>query len=200
MISYLKGKLAYAGTDRIIVDVNGVGYKVGVPFSIITELPKIGEDVKILTHMHVKEDGISLFGFNSEMQLTLFELLLGVSGVGPKAALALLSVLPASTLLRAISSDDFVTLNRVPGVGNKTAQRIVLELRDKAAALSLIEHENQTVESEPNTFNDAIEALMGLGYNRNDSRKAVDSASREVDDKDDVKSVISRALRILTRS
>ena len=139
MIAQLTGTIARRAGGFVILDVNGVGYKVSVPLSVLENLPPEDEGnvqkVTLVTHLIVREDDLSLYGFGSETELRAFELLLTVSGVGPKVALALLSALTVEDLAHAIADEDVRTLTRVPGVGAKTAQRMVLELKDKFAAL-----------------------------------------------------------------
>ncbi|HOP80895.1 MAG TPA: Holliday junction ATP-dependent DNA helicase RuvA, partial [Armatimonadota bacterium] len=119
MIAHVSGELTLVEADHVVIDVGGVGYKVYAPLSVIAELPKPGTRVKLHTYTQVKEDAITLYGFTDTVQLNLFELLLTVTGVGPKVALNILSVLPVESTVEAISRDDTLALNRVPGVGNK---------------------------------------------------------------------------------
>lgn len=199
MIAHLRGELARVGADYVVIDVNGVGYKAHVPLAILAQMPQIGEQVDLLIHTAVKEDSITLYGFANETEQSLFELLLTVSGVGPKVALNILSVLPVEQIVHAISSDSFRELNRVPGVGTKTAQRIVLELKEKTALLAWAEAARKSLPPEQRSIDDAIEGLMALGYNRNDARAAVDEALRSVKDKGDTGGVIRAALGVLSK-
>lgn len=139
MIAHLNGELANVEADYVVIDVGGVGYKVYAPLSVISMMPQVGSKVKLLTYTHVKEDSITLYGFVEAEERNMFELLLTVSGVGPKVALNILSVLPVESIVEAISRDDSVMLNRVPGVGNKMSQRIALELREKITNLAWVE-------------------------------------------------------------
>jgi Holliday junction DNA helicase RuvA len=131
MIAYLSGKLRMAGLNYVVVDAGGVGYRVSVPLSLMAQMPPTGEGVELFIHTQVREDAIQLFGFPALEDQELFELLIAVSGVGPKVALGMMSVLPVADIAEAISSGDAAALQRVPGVGAKTAQRLVLELKDK---------------------------------------------------------------------
>ena len=204
MIAHLHGELARVESDYVVVDVNGVGYKAHLPLAVIAQLPPIGGKVKLLVSTIVKEDAITLYGFSDESQQGLFELLLTVSGVGPKVALNILSVLPVETIVSAIANESFLELNRVPGVGTKTAQRIVLELREKITTLvwsfdklRMTGAARGTVPPEQQMLNDAIEGLVALGYNRNDARAAAENAIRSVADKRDTAAVVTYALKML---
>ncbi len=171
-----------------MLDVNGVGYKVNVPLTVIENLPEPTESLTLVVHTQVREDDISLFGFINEVELRVFELLLTVSGVGPKVALGLLSALTADDLAQAISSDDVRTLTKVPGVGAKTAQRMVLELKEKIAQFGFERRVDKlsttgTVkkrEGNDALLDDAISALINLGYNKPEAQRAADMAIAEM--------------------
>ncbi len=186
-------------SDYAVVDVGGVGYKVSLPLAVIAQLPQVGGKVKLLVSTIVKEDSITLYGFAEESQQALFEMLLSVSGVGPKVALNILSVLPVESIINAISSESFIDLNRVPGVGTKTAQRIVLELREKVTTLVWTRAARGTMPPEQQVLNDAIEGLVALGYNRNDARAAAESALKSVPDKRDTAAIVTNALKSLAK-
>lgn len=198
MIAHLHGELARVESDYVVVDVNGIGYKVHPPLAVITHLPAIGDEVKLLVSTIVKEDSITLYGFADESQQSMFELLLTVSGVGPKVALAILSSLQVETIVNAISSESFLELNRVSGVGTKTAQRIVLELREKMATLVWAQAARKTMAPEQQVLDDAIEGLVALGYNRNDARSAAENALKSVKDKRDTAAIVTGALKFLS--
>lgn len=197
MIAHLHGELARVESDYVVVDVNGVGYKVHPPLAVITQMPQIGDEVKLLVSTIVKEDSITLYGFADDAQQSMFELLLTVSGVGPKVALSILSSLQIDTIINAISSESFIELNSVSGVGTKTAQRIVLELRSKITTLVWAQGARKTAAPEQQVLNDAIEGLVALGYNRNDARSAAESALKSVKDKRDTAAVVTTALKSL---
>jgi holliday junction DNA helicase RuvA len=199
LIAHLHGELARVEGDYAVVDVNGVGYKVSLPLAVIAQLPGIGEKTRLLVSTIVKEDSITLYGFAEESQQALFEMLLSVSGVGPKVALNILSVLPVESIINAISSESFIDLNRVPGVGTKTAQRIVLELREKVTTLVWTRAARGTMAPEQQVLNDAIEGLVALGYNRNDARSAAESALKSVSDKRDTAAIVTAALKSLAK-
>jgi holliday junction DNA helicase RuvA len=187
LIAQLNGIVARTGPSWVIIDVGGVGYKVNVPLSVLESLPKVGEKTLLVTHMLVREDDLSLYGFLEDTELKVFELLLTVSGVGPKVALAMLSALSGEDLARAVGSEDVRTLTRVPGVGARTAQRIVLELREKLQALgfetrvqALASQDKVRLEGGASTVaEDVVSALVNLGYNKNEAQRATDTAMKE---------------------
>lgn len=199
MIAHVSGELTRVEADYVVVDVGGVGYKVHAPLSVIAGLPKLGEKARLFTYTHVKEDAITLYGFTDTDQQNLFELLLTVTGVGPKVALNILSVLAVENIVEAISRDDFLSLNRVPGVGNKMAQRIALELKEKITTLAWVEMAKKAAApAERAVVDDVIEGLIALGYDRQTSRRAAERALSSAKDKKDTSEVIKLALRQLT--
>ena len=175
MIYFLKGAVAQVLDGSVIVDINGVGWQVFMAQSAIGKLPHNGEDVKLYTHLQLKEDGVSLFGFLDLQEKQLFEMLIGVTGVGAKAALSILSVLSPTQLIIAILSDDVLSLCKAPGVGKKTAQRVSLELRDrlKSKETERAISPQQSIGVNQEQRQDAIDALIALGYNRTESVNAV---------------------------
>jgi len=199
LIAHLHGELARVESDYVVVDVHGVGYKVHPPVSVITQMPAVGDEVKLLVSTLVKEDSITLYGFADGSQQSMFDLLLTVSGVGPKVALAILGALQVDTIVNAISSESFIELNSVSGVGTKTAQRIVLELREKITSLVWTQAARKTMAPEQQVVNDAIEGLVALGYNRNDARSAAEQALKSVKDKKDTGAVVTLALKTLAK-
>lgn len=180
MISYIKGLLAYTGENFIIVEAGGIGYGIHVSPVLLSGLPAIGNAVKIYTFMSVKEDGISLFGFSTKEELEIFHKLITVSGVGPKGALGFLAQLTPREIVLAILSEDVKTLSTAPGVGKKTAQRVILDLKDKFQAEDAIA-EDFFENSKENGLNgifgepkfETIEAMTALGYSRSEAVKAV---------------------------
>jgi len=175
MIATLTGRLRRKAVDYLIVDVSGVGYQVHVPFSTYQCIPDGGEEVSLHIHTHLREDSLSLFGFLTEAEKEMFLLLMGVSGIGPKLALAVLSSLSVHDLSRAIQSSDDSKLCAVSGIGKKTAARIVLELQDKIklAASSFCREPDATV---PDDVEDAVSALMNLGYKKPLAEEALKKA------------------------
>lgn len=187
-----------AGFNYVVVDAGGVGYRVSVPLSLMAQLPVIGQPVELFIHTQVRDDAIQLFGFPALQDQELFESLICVNGVGPKVALGMMSVLPSDQILQAIVSEDAATLQRVPGVGGKTAQRIVLELKDKMAEISWERRASGAGEPDGpagSALKDAVEALVGLGYNRPQARTA---AERCAVPGLDVGGIVRAALQMLT--
>lgn len=174
MISYIKGTLERRGENDIIVEAGGIGYRIFVSPATLAKLPQTGEAVQIFTYFSVKEDGMSLYGFAAREEQEMFEKLLLVNGVGPKGALGFLSVLNPSEIVMAILSDDVKTLSKAPGVGRKTAQRVILDLKDKFKtedAVSSLEGAAGIAESVGggNAKFEAIDAMTALGYSRSEA-------------------------------
>ena len=187
MIAYLKGILEEVGEDYLLVEVNNIGYQVKVSLRVIEGLPAIGKEIKIHTYTYVREDMIALYGFGSKEDLNMFLLLLGVNGVGPKGALGLLSAFSAYDLQMAIISQDAKTIAKAPGIGAKTAQRMILELKDKVSLEDTLEQMAGGVQ-EPVSFGElehskaeAVEALTALGYSPAESMKAVKAVNMTED-------------------
>jgi Holliday junction DNA helicase RuvA len=174
MIGRLTGRLATKAPDQILLDVAGVGYLVHIPLSTFYELPEVEKPASLWIHTHVREDALSLFGFLTERERSLFLLLLGVAGIGPKVALTVLSGIPPSELVAALRKQDVRRLVAVPGVGKKTAERMVLELSEKVAAFA----EEAPPETAAVAAEDVISALVNLGYRRGDAERAVDAIAR----------------------
>ncbi|MDR1641441.1 MAG: Holliday junction branch migration protein RuvA [Clostridiales bacterium] len=180
MISHIKGTVEQVLQNAVVLDNNGMGYTVYVSKSTLGKLSGSKEQVKVFTSMQVKEDGITLYGFMSLDELSIFGLLTSVSGVGPKSALAMLDVMTPSQIMVAIMSDDTTALSQAPGVGKKTAQRISLELGDKIKATSSdLAPTGQTAITMPENRKDALDALVSLGYSQGDSMKAVMEVATE---------------------
>ena len=176
MIALLRGRLAEKNPNRVIIDVQGVGYDLQVPLSTFYELGEPGADVVFRVHTHVREDALALFGFATMLELQLFEQLIGVSGIGPRLALAVLSGIDPPDLVRAISQGDVGRLTGIPGVGKKTAERIGLELKDRLLALLAVEPEPGADGPSTDLRSDLLSALVNLGYPRQLAERAVDAA------------------------
>ena len=174
MISRLRGMLLEKQTDQAVVDVGGVGYSVTIPISAYPRLPDVGKEVSFFTYTHVREDILALFGFLSEIDRKLFEMLITVNGVGPRLAVTILSGLPAPELLDAIRSGDGARLQRVPGIGRKTGERIILELREKMGAIEAPAKQAGTPGAAVDQ--EVVSALVNLGCTRAAADKAVDQA------------------------
>ena len=180
MISYIRGTLAEKNEDSAVVEAHGVGYQIFVPVPVLSELPPLGESVKIHTYFSVREDGMSLFGFLSRQDLAMFKQLIGVNGIGPKSALGILSALRPDVLRMAVASGDAKTISRAPGVGPKTAQRIILDLKDKIRPEDVLAgglEESLAVPEEISGVGqagkEAVEALTALGYSAAEAAGAV---------------------------
>jgi len=178
MIGLLRGRLLEKRPNQVIMDVGGVGYVVAVPLSTYAGLSDLHAEVTLLIHMHVREDTLALYGFLSAREKHFFELLLGASGVGPSLALKILSGMNVEELVPAIRGGDLVRLTKIPGVGRKTAERIVVELKDKLEAVAL-EAERPAAASPAGAEADVKSALLNLGYDERTADAAVAEAKRE---------------------
>jgi len=199
MIAQLTGEIAYRSIDHLILDVGGVGYRLMIPLSTFYSLPEQGQ-VRLQVHTHVKEDALQLFGFLTLEEKQMFTLLLSVSGVGPKLALNILSNIPAEQLQSALASGDSNQLNNVPGIGKKTADRLVLELQEKARktfAGVLVTRPGTTPQSTGARIEDALSALLNLGYKEQLARKALNTL--DLADGASVEDILKGALRILVK-
>ena len=180
MISYIKGELVEIFDDLIVVENNNIGYNIRVPMCVIDGMPATGNKVKVYTYMYVREDAINLFGFLSRDEVDVFKMLINVSGIGPKGALAILSTMSVDQLRFAVLADDVKVIKSVPGVGAKTAQRLIIELKDKLnleetfeKALNNSEKKNKANNNVMLARNDAVEALVALGYSNSEALRAV---------------------------
>jgi Holliday junction DNA helicase RuvA len=177
MIAFLRGRVLEKQPNRVIVDVQGVGYEVLVPLSTYYQVGETGEDVALRVHTHVREEALQLYGFATELERQLFEKLIAVSGIGPKLAVALLSGMDAREFLTAVQRADVARLTGIPGIGKKTAERIVLELKDRVAMLGTPADAGASVASAGDRLrDDVLSALQNLGYHRPLAEKAVESA------------------------
>ena len=190
MIGFLQGRVAGRTGDGCFIDVGGVGYRLLCSTRTLSALPAEDEPVKLFTHTHVREDVLALFGFHSEAEQRIFELLIGVSGVGPKVALAVCSAFSPEDLRRALITDDVPGISSVPGIGKKTAQRIVLDLKEKMSLPDL-----EIVGTGPETVSRARSALENLGYSAGEVRAALNELT--VTDDDRVEDVVRNALKAL---
>ena len=180
MISHLRGRLLEKQPNRVIVDVNGVGYDVHVPLSTFYEMAEPGAEIALRIHTHVREDALLLFGFATVLELQIFERLLSVSGIGPKLALAVLSGIEPNELVAAIRTANVARLTGIPGIGKKIAERIGLELKDKMASFLPAEITTSPAEIAGETLRtDLLSALMNLGYHRPLAERAVDAAVKK---------------------
>ena len=199
MIAHLNGELTHIGADHVVIDVGGVGYKVFVPLAVSTSLPKPGNNIRLLITTIVREDSFSLYGFREESEQTIFEWLLAVSGVGPKAAMNILGTLSVNDIVGAVSRDVPQELSRVQGIGIKTAQRIVIDLREKVTTLVWAQAGERAASPTARALDDAVEGLVALGYSRNDARSAADEALRSLGGEAESGEVVRAALKLLSK-
>lgn len=201
MIVRIKGTLIHKSIDCVVVDVNGIGYRVFVPLTTFYDLPDTGQPVILNTYTYFGKDSISLFGFYSELEKEVFQLMILVSGVGPKLAMNILSGSSATELIKAVSAGNINKLVGIPGVGRKMAERLILELRDKIAKLKEWRGEPEVCAgetSEEQTREDAMSALINLGYQRSAVDKALNKIMGESPGKLTLEVVLKKALRILS--
>ena len=202
MFAYIKGSLEMKSSGYIVIDINGLGYKIFMSQSNIDTIGELHDIVKVFTYVKVREDDISIFGFKTQEQLKMFELLISVSGVGAKSALVMLSCIEPSDFAIAVISNDVKVLTKVPGIGNKSAQRIILELKDKLkteqSELDEEKLENTKLKSSKTNENvqEAISGLMVLGYSRKDIEKAF---THLIVDELSVEELIKKGLILLTK-
>ena len=207
MIAHLSGTLLSKQATSVILDVAGVGYEVTIPLSTFYDLADAGSPVQLRIYTHVREDTLQLYGFKTARERELFMRIISVSGIGPKLGITLLSGMSADEMIASIRTNNLARLTLIPGVGRKTAERLVIELREKVASLSSVELEEQlgassdtrTELTEDSVRADALSALLNLGYQRSSAEKAIDNAVSEGGDIT-VESVLRRVLRKLARA
>ena len=197
MIAHLRGRILEKQPSRIVVDVNGVGYDLSVPLSTFYGLGEPGSEIALRIHTHVREDALLLYGFATRLEQDLFERLIGISGIGPKVALAVLSGIEPPELVRAIERGDLARLTAIPGVGKKTSERIVLELKDRLPRAPIAAAGGASSETSV-LRDDVLSALINLGYHRPLAEKAVDAAVKAAPD-GDFERTLKQALRELAR-
>lgn len=188
MISLLKGTIESNTEKYVIVDVNGIGYKVYISGNTFKNLPKKGEKIKFYTHLHVRENALELYGFLNTEELEFFELLISISGIGPKGALSILTVASIDTLRKAIANEESSILTKVSGIGEKTAEKIILELKNKV--------DDEFLGEEVSADSEAIDALTGLGYKLKEARETLKKVPKEVEG---VENRVREALKLLGR-
>jgi Holliday junction DNA helicase RuvA len=204
LIAQLTGKIIHKQPNTIVIDVGGVGYEVTIPLSTFYELGEVGAEVSLRVHTHVREDLIQLFGFFTPIEKELFLKVTTVSGIGPKLAVTMLSGMPAAELVQAIKNNDVTRLTSIPGIGRKTAERVVIELRDKVAGIALEglagapAQSVQAAITEATVRDDTIAALMALGYPKPVAEKAVTSAMRDEGERT-IEAILKRSLKRLSR-
>lgn len=201
MISYVKGPLMEKEEDVIVVEAGGIGYNIHVPLSFLEELPQLGDEVRVYTYLQVKEDAMTLYGFGSRQDLKMFKQLLGVNGIGPKGALGLLSAMRPDDLRLAIISGDAKAISRAPGIGVKTAQRVILDLKDRISVEEVLTQPEAVIGTAAKTSGladagkEAVDALVALGYSAMEAAKAVRQV--EITEKMTAEDVLKASLKHL---
>jgi Holliday junction DNA helicase RuvA len=200
MIALISGKIVYKGISHVIVDVQGVGYRIFIPLTTFYELPEAGQIITLHVHTNVKQDAINLFGFYTVQERDLFQLMISVSGIGPKMSMNILSGISAQELLRAISSGNVGKLVNIPGVGKKMAERLILELKEKVIKKMMMEKmpaaDDQHQASEI-IIEDVLSALVNLGYKSNVARDALDKALRASEEELGMDQLLKKTLKNL---
>jgi Holliday junction DNA helicase RuvA len=203
MIAYLKGKLLEKEANTVIIETNGVGYDITIPLSTFYELGEAGEDIELRIYTYVREDSLQLFGFRTLRERSLFLKLITVSGIGPKLAITMLSGMSADEIIVAVRTDNLARLTSIPGVGKKTAERLVIELRDKLNEISSASVEERAAASNAPTsvdavYDDALSALINLGYQRNAAEKALKQAVQDGTEMS-VQKLLRKSLQLLAK-
>jgi len=201
MIAQIRDRLASKEPHRVVVDVNGVGYQIFIPLSTYYQLPDIPAEVCLHTHTHVREDAIQLFGFHTRDEQTLFELLQGVSGIGPRLATNILSGISVEELVPALSEGNLTRLRAVPGVGKKLAERLVVELREKVGTAQLAPPATAPAGTAPpmdRALDDVVSALVNLGCNRKEAIKTAEAVRLDLGPAADFEKLIKATLRALS--
>lgn len=198
MYAYIKGILTDMEAESVVVEAGGIGYNIYTTGQIFDYLPSIGEEIKLYTYLNVREDAMVLYGFLTKDDLRVFKLLIGVNGIGPKGALAILSVMTTDDLRFAVLGDDAKAIAKAPGVGAKTAQRLILELKDKLSIEDAFEQklahvEEQAKDTVKGTKNEAVQALVALGYSSSEALKALNGI--EITEETDVEDILKSALK-----
>lgn len=198
MISYIRGELVSIEDDKVIVDVNGVGFGIFMPAQSMNLLPSVGEEVKLHTYMNVREDAMQLYGFLTRDDLQVFKLVIGVSGIGPKGGLGILSKLSADELRFAVMAHDVKTISSAPGIGKKTAEKLIIELKDKLSIEDVLTREEDAVTTVAGHASnqiqaEAVQALVALGYGNSEALKAVKKVS--ISEDTTVEDVLKQALK-----
>ena len=199
MIVLLQGLLADKSVEHAVVDCHGVGYQADIPLSTYYVLPRLGERVALRTTLYVREDALRLYGFASEEERTMFELLIAVSSIGPRLALNMLSSIPAAELHACIAQAEVARLQTIPGIGRKTAERVVLELQEKVARLEVAPSglPRESLPADEQVVGDVVSALLNLGYKRNEAQRAVQAARREQDGRPELETLLKDTLQKL---
>lgn len=194
MYSYISGELVEVNEDTIVVDNHGIGYRFFVPKTMQYQWNRLGEQIKVYTYLHVREDAMQMFGFMSQEDLELFKLLIGVNGIGPKGGLAILGVLSASDLRFAILAEDAKAIAAAPGIGAKTAQRVIIDLKDKINQVAVSGMSGvQPVSGNQAVKTDVIDAMTSLGYSASEALRAMEGM--EIGEEDTVEKILKEVLK-----
>jgi Holliday junction DNA helicase RuvA len=200
MIALISGKIVYKGIAQVIVDVQGVGYRVFIPLTTFYELPEAGQTITLHVHTNVKQDAINLFGFHTIQERDFFQLMISVSGIGPKMAMNILSGISVRELLNAISGGNVEKLVKIPGVGKKMAERLILELKEKVLKKMMLEKEPEAgLQNRIDDIitEDVLSALVNLGYKNNVAKDALDRAIRSSEEKLEMDKLLKKTLKFL---
>jgi Holliday junction DNA helicase RuvA len=199
MIAHIQGRLHFKSPENLIIDVDGIGYQVHVPLTTFYELPEVGDTVALHIHTHVREDALQLYGFQAQEEKALFVRLMGVAGIGPRLAVNILSGISPAELAECLGQGNLARLISIPGVGRKTAERIMVEMRDKLPALAADRDIALSVKSAADeaVMNDAISALVNLGYKKGVARKAIEEAVERLEGKINLEGLLKESLRAL---
>ena len=198
MIAHLSGKLTHKSPVTIIIDVNGVGYQVFIPLSTFYALPELESKISLGIHTHMREEALKLFGFYTIDEKKIFEKLITINKVGPKLALTILSGMPPADILSTIDSNDIVKLSTIPGIGHKTAERLILEMRDKLDGLSLDFVAKKGPGPEKGLFDDALSALVNLGYKKSQAEQTLKKVYAEKVGDTSIENLIKDSLNLLS--
>ena len=199
MIAHIQGFLHFKSPEYLVIDVDGIGYQVHVPLSTFYGLPQVGSTVSLHIHTHVREDALQLYGFQSPEEKTLFIRLIGISGIGPRLAVNILSGISPAELVESLGQNNLARLISIPGVGRKTAERIMVELRDKVSSLSPGHDVTATVKPAANEamIEDALSALVNLGYKKGMAQRAIENAGKRLEGEITLESLLKESLREL---
>ena len=199
MIAHIQGRLHFKSPENLIIDVDGIGYQVHVPLTTFYELPDIGNTVALHIHTHVREDALQLYGFQAQEEKALFIRLMGVAGIGPRLAVNILSGISPAELAECLGEGDLARLISIPGVGRKTAERIMVEMRDKLPALAADRDIALSVKyaADEAVMNDAVSALVNLGYKKGVAQRAIDGARQRLEGEINLESLLKESLRAL---
>ncbi|MDE7324391.1 MAG: Holliday junction branch migration protein RuvA [Lachnospiraceae bacterium] len=197
MFAYIKGTITDLADDNLVLECNNIGYNIRIPLSVAQNLPKIGTQIKIYTYTSVREDAFNLFGFLTKDDLEIYKKLITVNGIGPKGALGILSVMSADELRLAILSGDAKAISKAPGIGSKSAERIILDLKDKVQIMTSSSPDRNLFNCTPNSGakNEALEALTSLGYSPAEALKAVNQVT--ITEEMDAGIVLKQALKVM---